>query len=115
MEKQDGRGAVPTARRVGRGDTEPVLGFQQQVLGGKYGRCHPGPLSRDHQRSKGPQHGAAEQNGNEEGCEEEPHLAGNGRPAENKHQQLKKLNSLVELVHEDLKFDYKKQLDQLQR
>ena len=29
-------------------------------------------------------------------------------------QQLKKLNVLVEQVHEDLKFDYKKQLEQLQ-
>jgi hypothetical protein len=28
-------------------------------------------------------------------------------------QQLKKLNGLVELVHEDLRFDYKKQLEQL--
>jgi hypothetical protein len=28
-------------------------------------------------------------------------------------QQLKKLNLLVEQVHEDLRFDYKKQLDQL--
>lgn len=28
-------------------------------------------------------------------------------------QQLKKLNSLVEMIHEDLKFDYKKQLEQL--
>ena len=30
-------------------------------------------------------------------------------------QQFKKLNSLVEMVHEDLKFDYKKQLEQLQQ
>lgn len=29
------------------------------------------------------------------------------------NQQIKKLNTLVEMVHEDLKFDYKKQLDQL--
>ena len=29
------------------------------------------------------------------------------------NQQLKKLNALVELVHEDLAFDYKKQLEQL--
>ncbi len=29
------------------------------------------------------------------------------------NQQLKKLNALVEQVHEDLRFDYKKQLEQL--
>ena len=29
-------------------------------------------------------------------------------------QQLKKLNALVEQVHEDLRFDYRKQLEQLQ-
>ncbi|MEP6512777.1 MAG: hypothetical protein ABJA79_02830 [Parafilimonas sp.] len=29
------------------------------------------------------------------------------------NQQLKKLNELVEMVHEDLAFDYKKQLEQL--
>lgn len=29
-------------------------------------------------------------------------------------QQLKKLNTLVEQVHEDLRFDYKKQLEQLE-
>jgi hypothetical protein len=30
------------------------------------------------------------------------------------HQQLNKLNKLVELVHEDLQFDYRKQLNELQ-
>lgn len=29
------------------------------------------------------------------------------------NQQLKKLNTLVDLVHEDLRFDYKKQLEEL--
>jgi hypothetical protein len=31
------------------------------------------------------------------------------------NQQLKKLNASIEQVHEDLKFDYKKQLEQLEQ